>query len=563
MLLDFVSLLESKYSEKHGEGSISEALRKAVPVGSLAFDVWEMPPQSDEETKNEENVARGWRMEGLTKAADALLKAATRLEQDVRKETKFWSQILDVNSQGRVIFRHPKQRPDLGTQVASIEAGPVFKERGLMVLKPDEDGVVSLRQSIASSPKTIRVRISREGRIVGCSKRVFSASQEANVITPLETQVARARDSLFEEEFFHEMTIETRGLFSFGVRFQFKDHSIHIPTTSPADSGITGDMVIVDLVDINAASDANYGHDCDELADALVCSLRLLLLQLHRQRLRRRTAIPPPLSENKRIEPPSTIIRPVMRMLQFETMLWSMRFIMKSISSILKSAGIAIDLAESENIREVASNDSNQALRDSQPADQLNKPASKIVSFTLPSSSSTFRRPNDQAFKVSIELTTQFLQPPFGTTYTITTPSIITQVLRPPHLSHTHKWVVYDIDSVVKKICEIIELDIAHNMLAVNSKIWTASPMSADLTAMIKLRDLDSQTLVRGLIMVRLEETKKHDEVTPRKIPTGLLALTVGRRVSTQTHTGQWVKWDENISGPTLMEVVGQWMTGV
>ena len=548
MLLDFVSLLESGYSQRQGAASMSEALKAAVPTGSLAYDVWEMPDQDQEEAVNEDLVARGWRMEGLTKAADSLLKAATRLEQDVRKETKFWNQILDVHNQGRVIFRHPKLRPELGTQVASTEAGTVFKERGLMVLKPDEDGVVSLKQAIASSPKTIRVRISREGRVVGCSRHVLPAGQD--LVAPVETQVIRARDSLFEEEVFHEMTIETRGLFSFGVTFHFKDHSIHIPTTSPADRGIVGDTVVVDLVDINTTSDPSYGHDQDELADALVCSLRLLLSQLHRQRLRRRTAIPQPLTESKRPDPPSTIIRPVMRVLQFETMLWSVRSVLRPIASTLKSAGMVIDMEEEENLRESSSNDS-QASRD-QPADQLNKPASQIMSFTLPSSCSAFRQANDQQLKVSIEITTQFLQPPFGTSYALTTPSIITQILRPAHLSHVHKWVAYDMDSALKKIYDIIQLDIAHNMIAVSSRIWSATPMSADLTAPIKVKG--SSNPVRGVIMVRLEESTQD--------AAGSVTLAVGRKLSGHNNVAESVKWNGSASARTLMEVVTKWTGG-
>jgi mediator of RNA polymerase II transcription subunit 17, fungi type len=548
MLLDFVSLLESGYSQRQGAASMSEALKAAVPAGSLAYDVWEMPEQDQAEAVNEDLVARGWRMEGLTKAADALLKAATRLEQDVRKETKFWNQILDVHNQGRVIFRHPKLRPELGTQVASTEAGTVFKERGLMVLKPDEDGVVSLKQAIASAPKTIRVRLLREDRVVGCSRHVLPAGQ--TLIAPVETQVIRARDSLFEEEFFHEMTIETRGLFSFGVAFHFKDHSIHIPTTSPADKGIVGDTVVVDLVDINTTPDPSNPHDQDELADALVCSLRLLLSQLHRQRLRRRTAVPQPLTESKRPDPPSTIIRPVMRVLQFETMLWSMRSVLRPIASTLKSAGMAIDTEESENFREVSSND-NPASRD-QPADQLNKPASQIISFTLPSSCAAFRQANDPQIKVSVEITTQFVQPPFGTTYTIITPSIITQILRPAHLSHVHKWTAYDLDSALKKIYEIIQLDIAHNMIAVSSKTWTAAPMSADLTAPIKVKG--SSHPVRGVIIVRLEESTQDDA--------GSVTLSVGRKLSSNNKIAQSVTWNGTPSAMTLMDVIGNWTGG-
>jgi hypothetical protein len=215
-------------------------------------------------------------------------------------------------------------------------------------------------------------------------------------------------------------------------------------------------------------------------------------------------------------------------------------------------AGIVIEMNESENLREPVSND-NQASRDAQP-DQLNKPASKIISLTLPSSSTDFSRANNQEFKVHIEITTQFLQPPFGTTYTITTPSIITQILRPAHLSHLHKWAAYDMDSALKKIYEIIELDIAHNMIAVISKRWTANALSADLTAPIRIRG--SNSLVHGMILIWMEESESEDKP-------GAVTLSIGRKLSTHIKVINSVKWDGNAAEEKLMDVAGKWMAGV
>jgi mediator of RNA polymerase II transcription subunit 17 len=66
-----------------------------------------------EEAENEKNLARredtakrrvlvmkGSRMEALDWATDSLLKAATELESGIRKETKYWDEILSISEKG-------------------------------------------------------------------------------------------------------------------------------------------------------------------------------------------------------------------------------------------------------------------------------------------------------------------------------------------------------------------------------------------------------------------------------------------------------------------------------
>lgn len=50
-------------------------------------------------------VAKGSRMEALDSAADEILKAARKLEKEVRRETKYWQEIVSVSDKGWPIQR--------------------------------------------------------------------------------------------------------------------------------------------------------------------------------------------------------------------------------------------------------------------------------------------------------------------------------------------------------------------------------------------------------------------------------------------------------------------------
>src|ERR1700760_3527817 len=145
MLLDFTSLLESRYLPQKGEQTLSPYMKEKVPSGSLAFDRWEMPQPKKHKVEEERQITNGWKAESLSSAADFLLNAASRLKQDVQKETQYWEQVLSVKTEGWTVFRNPVARQQLGVQIASLEAGAIFKERGLVTFESDKDGQILLK----------------------------------------------------------------------------------------------------------------------------------------------------------------------------------------------------------------------------------------------------------------------------------------------------------------------------------------------------------------------------------------------------------------------------------
>lgn len=122
--LDFISLLLSKHMPRQAETSISPHLKQKVPLGSLNVDVIKTPEKSASAQRDTTTVARGWRLESFNAAANKLLKAASRLENEVAAETKYWEEVLAVKEKGWKVCRLPRERQALGVQYGFLEGQP-------------------------------------------------------------------------------------------------------------------------------------------------------------------------------------------------------------------------------------------------------------------------------------------------------------------------------------------------------------------------------------------------------------------------------------------------------
>lgn len=318
--LDFISLLLSKDAPKQAEMTMSPYLKTHIKPGTLAMDAWHnMEPDKELQT-TDDTIARGWRMQSLQASADSLLGAATRLEKDVRRETKYWEQVLSVSEKGWSISRMPRERHNLGVRYGFLEALGEFRERGLAALRADEAGNVVLDRGFGNNPKAIQVRIQQGDETIGKSRLTPMADESE---TTLEARIRHARDSLYEEELFHEMTGESRTLASYGVVMH--GSSIYLPTRLSADETLTDSKrseIIIDLVSLDEADGQSNVHPSqDRWAQAIALTFRLLLSNTHRDRLERRSQLPPPLSTAKRESPVASIMRPVLKLVQHRSLL--------------------------------------------------------------------------------------------------------------------------------------------------------------------------------------------------------------------------------------------------
>lgn len=89
-------------------------LNKGLPFGSMGVarenhehDELKPPERQrrEEQQKRQDLVAKAARMAALDTATDEILKAAKNLEKEVRKETKYWQEIVSISDKGWPIHR--------------------------------------------------------------------------------------------------------------------------------------------------------------------------------------------------------------------------------------------------------------------------------------------------------------------------------------------------------------------------------------------------------------------------------------------------------------------------
>ena len=335
MMTEFVSLLLSKDAPKLAVTTMSAELRSAVPMGSLGMDLWQRMPVDQAREAQDELLATGVRLNSLQRSADSLLSAANRLNANVRKETEYWNQILSISQRGWNVSRIPGPQHKLGVRFGFSESASEFSRKGIAALNMDSDGTVLLDRGIGSRPKALRVVLRKNREVVGTSKVPTVPDAEE---TTLEARIRYARDSLFDEELYYELIRESRTLASLGVGM--KGSAVRFASSGISTNGIDVSLDLVALDD-DFAHDQNLPHEEDALAQAIVLAARLLLSRAHRDKLKKRSEIPPPLSDDKSDERPLfPILRPVMAFVMHRAVLEQLNAYIAVTSKMLTEANI-------------------------------------------------------------------------------------------------------------------------------------------------------------------------------------------------------------------------------
>ena len=142
LALDFVSLLLSKHAPAAAQSTMSQHLKNSLTKGVLGGEVVQTPQISGLEKRNQEMVSIGWRMQSLNNAADSLLKSASRLEEEVGRETTYWNQVLAVKEKGWPLSRLPRERHTLAVRYGFAEGEAT--RMWTSVTKTHADNVVQL-----------------------------------------------------------------------------------------------------------------------------------------------------------------------------------------------------------------------------------------------------------------------------------------------------------------------------------------------------------------------------------------------------------------------------------
>ncbi|CAG8891916.1 unnamed protein product [Penicillium egyptiacum] len=399
--LDFVSLLLSKQAPRQAETSLSAFLKQVAPLGSLNSEVVNPPPKPESTTKDVSAVSRGWRIQNFNAAANKLLQAASRLETEVAAETRYWNEVLTVKDKGWKVSRLPLERQSLGVQYGFLESAPVFRDRGLASLRRAEDGALSLDEGlIPAKARFVRVRVIQDGRLSGCSKPTRSSFNGDGTI---EDRILQARDTVYEDELFHELVREARAIASFGVTT--RQNLIQIPASDDLE-------ILLDLVDTD--EDVSEPEHCisqqgTSIAEGLARTIRILLAYAHRQNLRRRTQLPLPLTPKTRPVPEHQLIRPALAYIKHMSHVRWLQSLLKDLYGVLHSASLRPPAYTARIF-------STRIQSQTSPAPAVENLVGQFLTPLLSTFNGKILTPR-ASFSIAIH--TNLSSPPFGTTFDV------------------------------------------------------------------------------------------------------------------------------------------------
>lgn len=341
MALDFVSLLETEHAAQ-AQHTMSQALKDSVPPKTLGTDIWAQMPVDEAKQAQDRVLARNVKMRSLQRSADDMLGAAKRLEDNVRKETQFWDQMLSISGKGWSICRIPRTKR-LGVRYGFSESASEFSGRNIAALNSNSDGSISLERGFGSKPTGLRVSVVRDGQVVGKS---YLPSTSDDSETTLEARIRHARDSIFDEELFREMTRESRTMSSMGVTM--RGQTIRLPTVGDDESDST--EILLDLVplDQETGSQINTANPDDAVAQAMALAARLILSQAHREKLNKRSEVPLPMAERKEEKAIMSILKPLIAFSLHKSSLRAVNSYIDNIAAVLSLA--KVDVAPSHAV---------------------------------------------------------------------------------------------------------------------------------------------------------------------------------------------------------------------
>ncbi|CAL3971042.1 unnamed protein product [Diplocarpon coronariae] len=326
LALDFISLLLSKDAPIQAGLSLSPDLQQIVGTKTLGADKLAAPRATDAQKQDNKNVAKGWKIQHLNQTVESILASATRLEKEIEHETKYWEQVLAVSEKGWAICRLPNQKHILGVRFGFSEASPAFKSRSLAALQRNADGTISLGQGLANAePRTLRVRIQTEGEYTGCSSIPRPVPQDS----PIESLILQARNTIFSEELWQELSRESRTL----EPVQARDNTLIFQLSATK-------TMVIDLIPLEDQSSAYSGLD-DALAESLFLALSLLLSYAHRKALERRSQLPPPISSDKRPNPPLSLFRLLIARARHQGTVSQLHGLFRPLLEVLRATSLA------------------------------------------------------------------------------------------------------------------------------------------------------------------------------------------------------------------------------
>ncbi|KAA8902481.1 subunit 17 of mediator complex-domain-containing protein [Sphaerosporella brunnea] len=331
LALDFISLVASLNAPETAIPTMSPALKQAVPPGCLGFD--RVSRKVDKKAQaDDQRIAKEWKRQGLASAAEALMAASRKLGAEGEKERKYWEEVLAIRNDGWLITRMPRERNVLGVRYGFAEAAKEYKDKGIGALRRSDDGSVRMSDVDTGTKQRamVRVRVMRNGNVVGTSTQRAGKNDGS-----VKDMIRRARNFIYEDELFFEVTKEARAYAGHGMRTSEDAVTIELGS---------GRMIVLDMApldDDSAPPNRDASNPENTLAQAIGIALRILLSYNHRLALKARSHPPPPLTARKPPRQPLLLLRPVATHLHHHQHLQHLTSVLARARRLAQTAGLS------------------------------------------------------------------------------------------------------------------------------------------------------------------------------------------------------------------------------
>ncbi|KAK6860012.1 hypothetical protein PG995_003648 [Apiospora arundinis] len=290
--LDLVSLLLSKETPNQAGTTLSPTLRELVGIGTLGSSKVHQSNITPAREADDLAVGTGWRVIGTNKMVSSVLEAAERLEKEITLETKYWADVLAVSESGWAVSSMVGK--GLGVRFGFAEAAPMYRDSSIARLVRNEDGKARLDHGQAGKgSQRVCAMIEVSGKIMGRSRLPGGLPDNSR----LADRVLEARNTIFAQELWYEISRESRTLLSLGVQSDGAEVSYNV---NPSTRVI---LCLEDLTEPEASRDDNI---YDQMAELTIQGLNLFLMAAHRQNYKQRVQ-----PKHGRNNPPYNLLRPL------------------------------------------------------------------------------------------------------------------------------------------------------------------------------------------------------------------------------------------------------------
>ena len=285
----------------------------------------------------------------------------------------------------------------------------------------------------------MRVRLVRHATTLAASMDQAAPSEDSKSLTK---SLALARNSLFDEELYHELNREARSLVNQGVRCV--ENSVRFPYKD-------GLQVHIHLVSVEETEQSSQDLNDNTVPELTLAALRILLSHAHRQSRWRRSQPPPPITESAPPRSFYALLRPILGFIQHDSISSEIKDHFEHLKSAISAAGLDVSVEDIESSLHRWNTSSKSSHRErpltDKLVDRLLQPHLTSVTIHLPSKHTTLR----------LDVRTSILPPTPGTSLRLTTISSLpgSGIAKMPPSLHFPT-----VEKLNKHLCHVVCLDV-------------------------------------------------------------------------------------------------------